>query len=196
MSKPTSGHMIAAKRILRYLRGVPDLRIMYSRSGNKELLGYSDSSYATADPERSRSTTSTMFFLSGGLLVHFSSQLQKLVAQSTTEAELIALNSRAKSGIYLLGVLQELGWRNFKDFQIYCDSQGALVLPGNLKYSSRSKHVALKFASLCEWMEEKKLVLNFVSSKNQLSDIMTKFCGKHIFISLRDRVMNFKREQI
>ena len=121
MSKPISGHMIAAKRILRYLRGVPDLRITYSRNGNKELLGYSDSSYATGDPERSRSTTSTMFFLSGGL-VHFSSQLQKLVAQSTNEAELIALNSCAKSGIYLLGVLQELGWRNFKDFHIYCDS--------------------------------------------------------------------------
>ena len=45
MSKPTSGHMIAAKRILWYLRGVPDLRITYSRSGNKELLGYSYSSY-------------------------------------------------------------------------------------------------------------------------------------------------------
>ena len=124
-----------------------------------------------------------MFFLSGGL-VHFSSQLQKLVAQSTTEAELIALNSCAKSGIYLLGVLQDLGWRNFKDFQIYCDSQGALVLAGNSKYSSRSKHVALKFVNLREWVKEKKLVLNFVSSKNQLSDIMSKFCEKHILYLL------------
>ena len=29
MSKPTSGHMVAAKRILRYLRGLPNLRITY-----------------------------------------------------------------------------------------------------------------------------------------------------------------------
>ena len=90
-----------------------------------------------------------MFFLSGGLF-HFSSQLQKIVAQSTTEAELVALNSYAKRGIYLLRVLQELGWRNFKDFQICSDGQRALVLAGNSKYSNRSKHVALKFASLGE----------------------------------------------
>ena len=93
--------------ILRYLRDLPDLKITYRRSGNKELLGYSGSCYATGDnPERSRSTIgtidSTMFFLLGGL-VHFSSQLQKTVAQSIIEAELIALNSCAKSGIYLLG---------------------------------------------------------------------------------------------
>ena len=103
MSKPTSGHMVAAKRILRYLSDLTDLRITYSRSRNKGLLGYSlviRLIHVTGDPERSWSTTinSTIFFLSGGL-VHFSSQLQKIAAQSTTEAELIALNSCAKRGM-------------------------------------------------------------------------------------------------
>ncbi|CAM9975133.1 unnamed protein product [Ascophyllum nodosum] len=73
MSRPTSARMVAAKRILRYLRGAPDVKITYKREGSKELLGYCDSSYATTgDPERARSASGTVFFLSGGP-IHFSS---------------------------------------------------------------------------------------------------------------------------
>ena len=73
MSKSTSAHnMVSVKHIVRYLRGNSDVNITYRREGNKELSGYSGSSYATEDPQRARSTSGTMFFLSGGL-VHFSS---------------------------------------------------------------------------------------------------------------------------
>ena len=57
MSKTVPAHMIAAKHILRYLCGLPDRKITYRRGGNKEILGFSDSSHATGDLERSQSTT-------------------------------------------------------------------------------------------------------------------------------------------
>ena len=37
--------MGAAKHILRYLRGTPDLRITYSGNINFEIIGFSDASY-------------------------------------------------------------------------------------------------------------------------------------------------------
>ena len=43
MSKPTKVHMIAAKDILRYLKGSPDLNIAYT-IGNFRLKGYCDTS--------------------------------------------------------------------------------------------------------------------------------------------------------
>ena len=60
-----------------------------------------------------------------------------------------------------------------------------VLLAGNSKYSSVSKHAALEFASLRQWVKENKLVSNFVSTKDQPSDILTKFCAKMIFVGLR-----------
>ena len=100
MAKPTSVHMTAGKRILRYLRGTRNLAIVYERGSSFDLTGYCDASYGMGDPKKMGSTTGSMFFLAGGL-INFSSQLQKITAQSTTEAELIALNTCAKNGLYL-----------------------------------------------------------------------------------------------
>ncbi|CAN0014387.1 unnamed protein product [Sphacelaria rigidula] len=83
MSKPTSVHMGAVKRILRYLRGTPDIRITYSRNSSFELTGFCDASYGTGNPEKARSTSGSIYFLAGGV-IHFSASVQKTSAQSTT----------------------------------------------------------------------------------------------------------------
>ena len=49
MSKPTTQHLAAVKRIFRYLKGTPDLPIVYrSSSKNLDLQGYCDSSYGNS----------------------------------------------------------------------------------------------------------------------------------------------------
>lgn len=92
MCRPNSIHMPYAKRILLYGRGTPDLPIIYKRDGDVELSGFCDASYGTSDPDKIPSSTDTMLFLSGKL-VHFSSSLQKISAQTTTEGELIATST-------------------------------------------------------------------------------------------------------
>lgn len=187
MAKPTTVHMTGVKRIMRYLRGTSNLPIIYKREGNFDLVGYCDASYGLGDPEKMRSVTGTMFFIAGGL-VHFSSQLQKITSQSTTESEIIALNTCAKQGIYLSGILGELGWKHCRTFKISSDNRGALHLAANGNYSNRSKHIAIRFAALREWIRETRILIDFVSSKNQLSDILTKFCDKQTFNSLCTKV--------
>ena len=147
MAKPTTVHMAGVERILRYLRGTPDLPIIYKRDSSFDLVGYCDASYGLGDPEKMRSVTGSMFFIAGGL-VNFSSQLQKIVSQSTTESEITAMNTCAKQGVYLSGILGELGWKHFTTFRISSDNRGALHLAANGNYSNRSKHIAIRFAAL------------------------------------------------
>ncbi|CAM9820608.1 unnamed protein product [Sphacelaria rigidula] len=66
MSKPTTEHMAAVKRIFRYLKGTPDLPIVYRSSRkNLELKGFADSSYGNEGlGGKMRSTSGTMFFSS------------------------------------------------------------------------------------------------------------------------------------
>ena len=60
MAKPTSVYMTAVKRIVRYLRGTPNLAIMYERDSSFNLTGYCDASYGMGDPKKMRSTTGWM----------------------------------------------------------------------------------------------------------------------------------------
>ncbi|CAM9872590.1 unnamed protein product, partial [Sphacelaria rigidula] len=183
MSKPTSVHMGAVKRILRYLRGTPDIRITYSRNSSFELTGFCYASYGTGNPEKVRSTSGSIYPPAGGV-IHFSASVQKISALSTTEAELVAMSSCAKQGIYLCGILGELGWRTFRSARIFCDNKSALLLAGQGSYSSRSKHVAIRFADLRDWITDDKIIIDHVSMKGQLSDILTKFLARPLFTEM------------
>ncbi|CAM9284251.1 unnamed protein product, partial [Sphacelaria rigidula] len=179
MSKPNIHHLAAVKRVFRYLKGKPDLPLIYSTSDkNLNLIGYCDASYGTSGIEgRLRSTTGTMFFLAGGP-INFSSSLQRITATSTTEAELIALSKCGKFGTYLFNLVKELGWSSMEPATIYSDSQGALPLSSNANYSSSSKHLAIRFYNLKDMIRAGQLKINHVRSGHQLADILTKFCSR------------------
>nr|GEV88263.1 hypothetical protein [Tanacetum cinerariifolium] len=53
---PKTSHLLAVKRIFRYLKGKPTLGLWYSRNSPFELVAYTDSDYAGANQDR-KSTT-------------------------------------------------------------------------------------------------------------------------------------------
>ncbi|CAM9302263.1 unnamed protein product, partial [Hapterophycus canaliculatus] len=101
MAAPTQTHMVAAKRVLRYLRGTPDLPTVY-RKGPLELVCLTDSDFA-GDLESRRSCTGFLCMLGGGV-ISSAAVLQKTIAQSTTEAEIIALYMASQEGVCLLNL--------------------------------------------------------------------------------------------
>jgi hypothetical protein len=87
-ANPKDCHLIAVKRILRYLVHTPNLGLWYPKGSTFNLLGYSVSDYASCKVDR-KSMTVTCQFL-GRSLVSWSSKKQNLVALSTAEAEYVA----------------------------------------------------------------------------------------------------------
>jgi hypothetical protein len=85
---PKECHLMAVKRIFRYLVHTSNLGLWYLKGSTFNLLGYSDSDYAGCKVDR-KSTTGTCQFL-GRSLVSWSSKKQNLVALSTTEAKYVA----------------------------------------------------------------------------------------------------------
>jgi len=68
MEKPTTMHMLAVKKIIRYLRGSIDLGLVYTLGEEKEeIVGYSDSDNG-ADLEGRRSTAGMAFYLNESLI--------------------------------------------------------------------------------------------------------------------------------
>ncbi|GKB99402.1 retrovirus-related pol polyprotein from transposon TNT 1-94, partial [Tanacetum coccineum] len=87
-ANPKESHLIAVKRIFRYLKGTPSLGLWYPKCSGFDLKGYSDSDYAGCNMDRK--STSGACQLLGGKLVCWSAKKQQSVAMSSAEAEYVA----------------------------------------------------------------------------------------------------------
>ncbi|GJZ29604.1 putative ribonuclease H-like domain-containing protein [Tanacetum coccineum] len=88
---PKTSHLLAIKRMFRYLKGKPTLGLWYSRDSPFELVAYTDSDYAGATQDR-KSTTEGYQFL-GNRLISWQCKKQTVAATSTTKAEYVAAAS-------------------------------------------------------------------------------------------------------
>ncbi|GKF88745.1 hypothetical protein Tco_0262708, partial [Tanacetum coccineum] len=86
-----TSHLLAVKRIFRYLKGKPSLGLWYSKDSPLELVAYTDSDYAGATQDR-KSTIGGCQFL-GNRLISWQCKKQTIVATSTIEAEYVAAAS-------------------------------------------------------------------------------------------------------
>ncbi|GJZ68103.1 hypothetical protein Tco_0631343 [Tanacetum coccineum] len=88
---PKTSHLLAVKRIFRYLKGKPTLGLWYSRDSPFELVAYTDSDYVGATQDR-KSTSRGCQFL-GNRLISWQCKKQTVVDPSTTEVEYVAAAS-------------------------------------------------------------------------------------------------------
>ncbi|GJT05945.1 putative ribonuclease H-like domain-containing protein [Tanacetum coccineum] len=86
-----TSHLLAVKRIFRYLKGKPRLGLWYSKDSPFELVTYTDSDYARATQDR-KSTTGGCQFL-GNRLISWQCKKQTVATTSTTEVEYVAAAS-------------------------------------------------------------------------------------------------------
>ena len=80
-------HLIAVKRILRYLKETEDLCLFYPYECPFDLVGYTDTDYAQYTIVRKSTSGMTPFL--GPCLVSWDSRRQATVVLSTAEAEYI-----------------------------------------------------------------------------------------------------------
>ncbi|KAD4385796.1 hypothetical protein E3N88_25965 [Mikania micrantha] len=120
---PKESHLIAVKRIFRYLQGTQSLGIWYSTGHSCKLVAFSDSDYAGCKLSR-KSTSGGCQFL-GNCLVSWQSKKQTSVATSTAEAEYIAAASCTSQILWLQSQLLDYGIKELKT-PLLMDSASAL----------------------------------------------------------------------
>lgn len=186
MASPTELHMLAAKRVFRYLKGIVDLGVFYKRGDVEELVAYTDSDYA-GDIDDRRSTSGYIFLLSGAA-VSWASKKQPIVTLSTTEAEFVAAASCACQCVWMRRVLEKIGLSQSKCTVIMCDNSSTIKLSKNLVLHGRSKHIDVRFHFLRDLTKEEAVKLVHCGTSNQVADIMTKPLKLDVFLKLRDQL--------
>ena len=190
MSKPSKAHMGAAKQLLRYLAGTIDFSIVYKRGGFK-LSAFSDANWGN-NPDNGKSTSSACLAMLSKAPISFKSGIQSLTAMSTMEAELVASALTMKEAVFCSNMMTELGFgQQFGQVPLYIDNTATLHVLGNQAFSSRTKHIALRYFYVRELVTEGAMSIHYIPTDLQLADIGTKFLNKYRLRFLIESVKKF-----
>ncbi|CAH9079866.1 unnamed protein product [Cuscuta europaea] len=187
MHAPRTTHMLAVKRIFRYLQGTIDHGLWLQQSVRPMcILAYSDADWAGC-PDTSRSTTGFAVFL-GPNLVSWKSKKQPTVSKSSTEAEYRAIAYTVQDTLHIRSVLFELGYAIREPVQLLCDNISASYLTTNPIQHARSKHIQINYHFVRERVADGDLVVKYVPTRLQLADIFTKSLSSQQFHFLKDNL--------
>jgi len=190
---PCEHHLDAAKHVLRYLRGTSSLGLVFgsNNSGSSSpssltLIAYSDANWG-GDSEDRKSTTGTIIKFNGDV-ISWLSKKQSTVSLSSSEAEYMALSTSTCEILWYQMWIQEV-FKQKVVGTIYCDNQAAIYLSNNDGMHGRSKHIDIRHHFIRDHVYNKNIVVQYVNTKDQQADLLTKMLGTNLFNSFRERLM-------
>jgi len=172
MHQPKEAHLQAALRFVQYLKRTPGKRILFKRNKSVSFEAYMNADYARSVVDR-RSTTGYCTFL-GGNLVTWKSKKQSVVARSSAEAEFRAMTQGICELLWLNIILDVLKIRWDEPMRLYCDNKSEISIAHNPVQHDRTKHIEVDRHFIKEKLDNGLICTPYVSTQNQLADILTK----------------------
>ncbi|XP_071902633.1 secreted RxLR effector protein 161-like [Coffea arabica] len=178
-NNPAKDHGKATKRVLRYLQGTKDYRLIYKQSDYLEVVGYSNSDFAGC-VDSSKSTSEYIFLLTGEA-VSWRSIKQTIVASSTTEAEFIACYETTSQGLWLKNFISGLQVVDLINRPLKIFNSAAVFFTKNNKSGSRNKHIDIKFLMVRDHVKKQEVIIGHINTKLMIVDPMTKGLSAKVF---------------
>jgi hypothetical protein len=125
---PEESHLMAVKRIFRYLVHTPTYGLWYPKGSDFSLCSFTDSDWA-GDKDDRKSTSGACQFL-GRSLVWLSFKKQNCISLSIAEAEYIAAASGCTQLLWMRQTLKKYGV-NCDKVPLLCDNESAIKIAYN-----------------------------------------------------------------
>jgi hypothetical protein len=170
--EPRRVHLVAAKYVMRYLKGTIDYGLSYDGDHDFTLSGYTDADWAGSVSDR-KSTSGCCFSL-GSAMISWQSRKQSIIALSAAEAEYIAACSASCEAIWLRKLLTDLFDLEMRATLILCDNQSCIKKTENPVFHDRSKHIEIHYHYIRDMVQRGALKLQYISTDEQVADVLTK----------------------
>eukprot|EP00253_Pinus_taeda_P008625 PITA_08625 len=103
----------------------------------------------------------------------------------TAEAEYVAAESCCTQLLWMMQTLQDLQVTCTSPISNFCENTSAISISKNPIMHSKTKHIPIKYHFLPEQVLQQKVKLEYVPSKEQVVDILTKPLPREMFECLR-----------
>lgn len=123
---PTEAHVVAVKRIFRYLQGTKEFGLWYPKGNQLDLAAFLDADWARC-VDTQKSTSGAAFFLAG-CLVSWSSKKRSSITLSTTEAKYVAAAACCTQVLWMKQNLQDIQVTYDEPIPIFCDNTSAISI--------------------------------------------------------------------
>lgn len=211
LENPTTYHLKGARRTLQYTIQTKNFSINYFK--RKTTLNYQDFRYidktddvllkdyppiskydlvVVSDSDwagdiRDRKSQSGNIVLLNGNIINWRSNKQDAVATSSTESEYMALHEAIKSGLHFKILLNEMKIK-INYINLVGDNCSALTLGAHNTLHKRTKHIDIKYHFIRSLVERKEVKLNYINTKENIADILTKILDTTTFENLIDLI--------
>jgi hypothetical protein len=190
MSAGRVQHLLAAVRVVAYLRDTATRPLCFFTTDDEmrktnlnplpvHITVYCDSDFASCVSTR-RSTTGCLL-LFNGVPFHWVSRRQKTVALSSTEAEWMAICDACKEALWTLSIIEQTSEivpssmvATTPPITARVDNSAALTIVNGDATHTKMKHVAIRFHFVRDLINEGKVRTEWVSTLQQMADILTK----------------------
>ena len=115
-----------------------------------EFESWVDSSWADVKPSRK---STSHYILCNNALVHRRSKVASILTTSTTEAAVISAARCSQDVVFCRKLANELGFTETKPTVLWEDNNGCLSLARTGHYRGRSKHFALRFQFISDYID-------------------------------------------
>jgi hypothetical protein len=177
-------------RVIKYLRGSPDLALTLEGDDAHVIKWWVDASFAVQTDMKSH-TGGTMSLGKGS--VYSASTRQKINTKSSTEAELVGVDDVMPLVLWTRYFLCAQGY-DVKENKVFQDNLSAILLEKNGRKSSsrRTRHINIRYFFVTDRMQSKELSVEYCPTGNMLADMFTKPLQGSPFRKFRAAVLNLK----
>lgn len=129
MDRPRLPHLLAAKRIMRYVKGTLDFGVLFPDQNcskeNIDVHGFSDSDWC-GDKDDRKSTGGYVFMI-GKAPISWCSKKEPVVALSSCEAEYISASLTACQAVWIDNLMTELRLKKGGAVRLLVDNKSAIT---------------------------------------------------------------------
>lgn len=192
MHGPTSEHWQAAKRLLAYVKGTRDEKLVYKHDPNVNADNFSFVGYVDADhgsdlvnrklkdgpvpiePERNFKATMGWVFTQNDAALSWRSRKSPIATDSTSASEFVAAADASKQAVCLRRLYGDFGYPQYEPMVLHEDNESCCKLVRNYCGHDKIKHLDIRASIVREHHSKGFVDISHLSGQFQLADVFTK----------------------
>jgi hypothetical protein len=124
----------------------------------------------------------------GECLLSWLRKKQSSISLSTTEEDYIAATTCCTQVLWMKQTLKDIQVEYDDPIPIYCDNTSTINISKNSVMHSKTKHIPIKYHFLREHVAEKNIRVEYVGTKEQVTNIFTKSLPREAFLYFLQRL--------